>query len=132
MRCFPIMMRKKKMNEKILVIDDSPFVFKMIKKAIEPQGYIIVGNASNGKKGLEMIKELNPDVVTLDITMPIMDGIETAKIIKQKFPNLKVIMLSAMGDNDLVEELKNIGVDTFVTKPFKPPIILDALETVLT
>lgn len=112
----------------ILVIDDSPFVFKMVKKAVEPAGYQVVGNASNGKQGLEMIESLKPDLITLDITMPVMDGLETARALFQKQPDSKVLMLSAMGDDELIQEARGLGVKHFLTKPFKPEILLDAIK----
>ena len=81
---------------KVLVIDDSPMVFKAVKKALEPEGFQMIGQAFNGQEGLDMVNQLKPDIVVLDITMPIMDGIQTAECLFQKNPASKVIILSAM------------------------------------
>lgn len=66
---------------KVLVIDDSPMVFKAVKKALEPEGFDLIGQAFNGQEGLDMVNQLKPDIVVLDITMPIMDGIQTAEFL---------------------------------------------------
>ena len=104
---------------KILVIDDSPVVFKAIKRVLEPQGYQFVGQAFNGREGLEMIAQHQPDLIFLDISMPVMDGIEAAEILMSKDPSVQVIMMSAMGDEELQNRAKGIGVKVFLTKPFR-------------
>lgn len=119
------------MSIKILVIDDSPFVFKTIVKALEGTDYVVVDSALNGQMGLEKYDEHHPDIVTLDVTMPIMDGLETAKNLYAKYPNAKIIMLSAMGDESLMEEARGIGIKHFLTKPFKPQGLQEKLSDIL-
>lgn len=116
---------------KILVIDDSPFIFKAVKKALEPHGFEIVDNAANGQIGLEMYEKYNPDLITLDVTMPIMDGLQTAIALKKMNPNVKIIMLSAMGDDLLLNQAKAIGIKHFLTKPFKQETLLQAVNLLL-
>jgi len=116
---------------KILVIDDSPFIFKAVKKALEPQGHEVVDNASNGQIGLDMYEKYNPDLITLDVTMPVMDGIETAKALFKKNPDVKIIMLSAMGDEVLINQAKELGITHFVTKPFKPDELVSSVSSFL-
>lgn len=116
---------------KILVIDDSPFIFKMVKKALTGTEHEVIGHARNGKEGIEKIKELNPDLVTLDVTMPVMDGIETLKAISKEGLNVKILMLSAMGDQELVDEAKGLGVKDFISKPFKADVFKEKVEAVL-
>ena len=116
---------------KILVIDDSPMVFKTVTRALEPEGFQMVGQAFNGKDGLDKINQLKPDVIILDITMPIMDGIQTAEYLFQKNPASKVIMLSAMGDDELLNKAKQIGVKVFLTKPFKPEELVSSVRSLL-
>ncbi|MEJ6949850.1 response regulator [Natronospora cellulosivora (SeqCode)] len=116
---------------KVLVIDDSPFIFKAVKRALEPEGIQVVDNALNGKIGLELIEQYKPDIITLDVTMPVMDGIETACYIYDKNPDANIIMMSAMGDDALIEEAKSIGVRHFIPKPFKPDILLNAIQDTL-
>lgn len=115
---------------KVLVIDDSPFVFKAVSKALENTDYVAVDNALNGQMGLEKYRELQPDVVTLDVTMPIMDGLETARGLVAMDPNVKIIMLSAMGDEVLLNEARTIGVKHFLTKPFKPESLQEKLAEI--
>lgn len=117
--------------KKVLVIDDSPFIFKAVKRALEPNGFEVVDNASNGQIGLEMYEKYSPDVITLDVTMPVMDGIETATALFAKNPEIKIVMLSAMGDDVLLNQAKGIGIKHFVTKPFKPEELLSAINSLL-
>jgi two-component system, chemotaxis family, chemotaxis protein CheY len=119
------------MSAKILVVDDSPIVFKMVKRALEPGGFEIVGHAENGKIALEMYDTLKPDVLTLDVTMPVMDGLETAKNLFEKNPNVKVIMLSAMGDDDLIEQAQKIGIQHFHSKPVQADKLIEQVQLLL-
>lgn len=116
---------------KILVIDDSPFIFKTVKKSLEPHGFEVVDNASNGQIGLEMYDKYSPDAITLDVTMPVMDGIETARALFAKNPNVKIVMLSAMGDDVLLNEAKAIGIKHFLTKPFKADELLQTINELI-
>ena len=116
---------------RVLVVDDSPMVYKAVKKAVEPEGFEVVDHAMNGKEGLEKIELLKPDVVILDVTMPIMDGIETATALFGKNPEAKVIMLSAMGDEEITSQAKKIGIKVFLTKPFKPDELVKSIRSIL-
>jgi len=118
------------MSRKVLVIDDSPFVFKAVTKALEGTEWEVVGNALDGQLGVEKYIELRPDVITLDVTMPIMDGLETATKLVEINPNVKIIMLSAMGDDTLLDEARKIGVKYFLTKPFRPETLQAKLSEV--
>lgn len=113
----------------ILAVDDSPIIRKLIKKALEPEGFII-SEAKNGKEAVELYLKLKPDIITMDVTMPIMDGITAAKLIKQSNPNQKIIMLSAMGDRDLLAEARTHGITDFFTKPFKPAEIITKIRQI--
>ena len=115
---------------KVLVIDDSPFVFKAVSRALEGTKWLVVGNALNGQQGLDKYEELQPDVITLDVTMPVMDGLEAAKGLFMMNPNVKIVMLSAMGDDVLLEQAREIGIQHFLTKPFKPEQLIGKLEEV--
>ncbi len=122
------------MDEKIrvLIIDDSPFIHKTIKKALaDNEGIEVVGTAENGRIGLDMVESLKPDIVTLDVTMPVMDGLETAEEMAKAYPSVKVIMLSAMGDDDLVTKATSLGVKHFLTKPFESKDLQKAIFNVL-
>ncbi len=115
---------------RVLVIDDSPMVFKAIKRALEPEGFELIGQAFNGQEGLQMIYDQKPDIIVLDITMPVMDGLETAENIFRKNPAAKIIMLSAMGDEELVKKAKWFGVKAFLTKPFKPEELIGEVKSI--
>lgn len=108
------------MSKKVLVIDDSPFVFKAVSKALEGTEWEVVGNALDGQLGVDKYIETRADIVTLDVTMPVMDGLETAKRLFEINPNARIVMLSAMGDETLLNQAKEIGIKYFLTKPFQP------------
>ncbi|MDN5343370.1 response regulator [Oceanotoga sp. DSM 15011] len=116
---------------KVLVIDDSPFIYKSILKALKDTEFEVVGHARNGLEGLQKINELNPDLITLDVTMPVMDGIETARRIYSSNISAKVLMLSAMGDDELMNTAKDIGIKHFIQKPFKNEILLKKLRLLM-
>lgn len=118
------------MSRKVLVIDDSPFVFKAVSKALEGTEYEVIGNALDGQIGVDKYIETRADVITLDVTMPIMDGLETAKRLVQINPKVKIIMLSAMGDETLLNQARDIGVRYFLTKPFRPETLQAKLAEV--
>ncbi len=116
---------------RILVVDDAAFIRKMIRELLTPLGYEIVGEAENGEKAVELYKQLKPDLVTMDITMKGLGGLEAAKRIKQIDPNAKIIMVTAMGQEDYVREAVKIGVKDFVVKPFSKERFLEAVEKAL-
>ena len=115
---------------KVLVVDDSPFIHKAISRALAGDAYEICGFAKNGREGLDMYLSNSPDVVTMDVTMPVMDGLQTARAITAKNPAAKIIMLSAMGDEEIVSEAKASGITEFLQKPFKSPELVAAIKKV--
>ena len=119
------------MGKTVLVIDDSPFVFKAVTKALTGSDYEVVGNALDGQMGIDKYMQLKPDVITLDVTMPIMDGLETAQNLFRINPDVRIVMLSAMGDETLLNQAREIGIKHFLTKPFKPDALISKLNEVL-
>lgn len=113
---------------KVLVVDDAAFMRMMVKDILSKNGYEVVGEAENGLKALERYQELKPDLVTMDITMPEMDGISAVKEIKKVDPNAKVIMCSAMGQQAMVIEAIQAGARDFIVKPFQPDRVLEAVR----
>lgn len=105
---------------KVMAVDDSPITRKMIRKALEPEGFVIVGEAGNGKDAVELYGSVQPDIITMDVTMPIMDGLDAAEAIKKINPAQNIVMLSAMSDNDIIADAKSRGINDFCNKPFKP------------
>ncbi len=116
---------------RVMAVDDSPITRKMIKKALEPEGFAIIGEAANGRDAVEMYNKIKPDVITMDVTMPIMDGLKAAQVIKEQNPAQKIIMLSAMSDNDIVAEARGWGIVHFCAKPFKPEEIVEKIMQVI-
>jgi two-component system chemotaxis response regulator CheY len=116
---------------RVMAVDDSPVIRKLIKKALEPEGFAMVGEAGNGRDAVELCFKLSPDIITMDITMPIMDGLEAALAIKQKNPGQKIIMLSAMSDQDIVADAKSRGINHFCSKPFKTEDIMAKILQVI-
>ncbi|VBB08084.1 Hypothetical protein LUCI_3349 [Lucifera butyrica] len=113
---------------KVLIVDDAAFMRMMIKDILGKNGYEIVGEAENGAKALEKYQELRPDLTTMDITMPEMDGITAVKEIKKMDPGAKVIMCSAMGQQAMVIEAIQSGARDFIVKPFQPDRVLEAVR----
>ena len=113
---------------KVMICDDAAFMRMMVKDILGKNGYEIVGEAENGLKALEKYQELKPDLTTMDITMPEMDGITAVKEIKKVDPNAKVIMCSAMGQQAMVIEAIQAGARDFIVKPFQPDRVLEAVR----
>ena len=119
------------MGLRVLVVDDAAFMRMMIKDILSKNGYEIVGEAENGQKAVEKYQELKPDLTTMDITMPEMDGITAVKEIKKMDPAAKVIMCSAMGQQAMVIEAIQSGARDFIVKPFQPDRVLEAVRKAL-
>lgn len=119
------------LGKRVLIVDDAAFMRMMIKNIIIKCGYEVVGEAENGAIAIELYKELQPDVVTMDITMPEMDGIEGVKAIRSIDPQANIIMCSAMGQQTMVMEAIRAGAKDFIVKPFQQDRIIQAIERVL-
>jgi two-component system chemotaxis response regulator CheY len=115
----------------ILLVDDAAFMRMMLKDILVKNGYEVLGEAENGLKAVEKYKELNPDLVIMDITMPEMDGIEAVKEIKKINPSAAVIMCSAMGQQSMVIEAIQSGAKDFIVKPFQADRIIEAVRKVI-
>ncbi|WP_040211179.1 response regulator [Clostridium polynesiense] len=113
---------------KVLIVDDAAFMRMMIKDILEKNGFEVVGEASNGIKAVEIYKKEKPDVVTMDITMPDMDGIEAVKQIKAFDPSSRIIMCSAMGQQSMVMDAIRAGARDFIVKPFQADRVLEAIR----
>ena len=116
---------------KVLIVDDAAFMRMMIKDILEKNGFEVVGEANNGIKAVELYKVEKPDVVTMDITMPDMDGIEAVKAIRVIDPAAKIIMCSAMGQQSMVMDAIRAGAKDFIVKPFQADRVLEAIKKVI-
>ncbi|GAX90535.1 response regulator [Effusibacillus lacus] len=119
------------MAKKILVVDDAAFMRMMIKEILTKNGYEVIGEAQDGKEAVDKYKELTPDLVTLDITMPEMDGLGALREIRRYDPNAKVIMCSAMGQQAMVIDAIQAGAKDFIVKPFQADRVLEAIRKVI-
>lgn len=119
------------MPGKVLIVDDAAFMRMMIKDILSKNGFDVVGEAENGKVAIEKFKELNPDLVTMDITMPEMDGIQAVKRLKEIDGNSKIVMCSAMGQQAMVIDAIQAGAKDFIVKPFQPDRVLEAVRKAL-
>lgn len=116
---------------KVLIVDEAAFMRMMLKDILMKNGLEVVGEAVNGVDAVEKYRELMPDVVTMDITMPEKDGITAVKEIKAFHPQAKVIMCSAMGQQPMVLEAIQAGAKDFVVKPFQADRVMDSINKVV-
>lgn len=119
------------MANRVLIVDDAVFMRMTVKDILEKNGYDIVGEAENGLKAIEQYSRLKPDIVTMDITMPEMNGIEALKGIRKIDPDARVVMCSAMGQQSMVMEAIKAGAKDFVVKPFNGDRIVEAISKAL-
>ncbi|BFH14821.1 response regulator [Paenibacillus dendritiformis] len=116
------------MANRILIVDDAAFMRMMIRDILTKNGYDVVGEASDGAQAIEKYKEHKPDLITMDITMPEMDGITALKEIRKLDPNAKVIMCSAMGQQAMVIDAIQAGAKDFIVKPFQADRVIEAIK----
>lgn len=112
----------------VLVVDDAAFMRITIKNMLERNGFSVVGEAENGKVAIAKYHELKPDIVTMDITMPEMDGLNALKTIMQLDSGANVVMMTAMGQQGMVKDAIVSGAKGFIVKPFKEETVLAALS----
>jgi len=115
----------------VLVCDDAIFMRTMIADILGQAGYEVIGEAETGAQAVQRYRELKPDLVTMDIVMPDMGGIDAVREITKDDPNAKILMCSAMGQQALVVEAIQAGAKDFVVKPFQPSRVLEAVQRVL-
>jgi two-component system, chemotaxis family, chemotaxis protein CheY len=118
-------------GHRVLVCDDAIFMRTMISDILSGAGYDVVGEAETGLQAIERYGQLKPDLVTMDIVMPDMGGIDAVREIVKGDPNAKILMCSAMGQQALVVEAIQAGAKDFVVKPFQPSRVLEAVQRVL-
>jgi two-component system chemotaxis response regulator CheY len=116
------------MAKRILITDDALFMRVTLKNILTQNGYEVVGEAANGVESVEMYKRLKPDVVTMDITMPEMDGLQALKEIRLHDPAANVVMCTAMGQKSMVVDAIQAGAKDFIVKPFQPDRVLEAMS----
>lgn len=116
---------------RILIVDDSKTSRKILRSILEEEHHEIIGEATNGQEGVEKYKELSPDITTMDITMPVMDGLEALKSIIEYDKKAKVIMVTAAGQKTKMVDAIKFGASEFLAKPFEASQIINILNKVL-
>jgi len=115
---------------RIMIVDDSTFMRTLIKSILEKNGFEVVGEAENGAKALVQYKRCHPDIVTMDITMPEVNGIESLAAILDFDSKAKVVMVSAMGQENMVKEAILLGAKSFIVKPFKEDHVIQTIRKI--
>lgn len=113
---------------RVLVVDDAAFMRIMIRDILESAGNEVVAEGKNGEEAVMLYRSLKPDVVTMDITMPVMDGIDALKEIRKVDAGAKVVMCSAMGQQDMVINAIQSGANDFLVKPFQKERVIEAIS----
>ena len=119
------------MPRTVLICDDAIFMRTMVGDILQQAGFEVVGEAASGLQAIERYQALKPDLVTMDIVMPDMGGIDAVREITKLDPQARVLMCSAMGQQALVVEALQAGAKDFVVKPFQPSRVLEAVERIL-
>jgi two-component system chemotaxis response regulator CheY len=118
------------MGQDVLLVDDSEFMRNLLREILAEE-FEIVGEAENGVEAIELYKEHRPDLVMMDIVMPIRDGIEATAKIKDLDPGSHVIMCTSIGQEEKMKKAVKAGADGYITKPFQKPSVMDAIQDVL-
>jgi len=116
---------------RFLIVDDSEFILKSLKVTIKMMGGEVVGESKDGPDAIEVYKKVRPDVVTCDIVMPTMSGVEVVKQLVNLDPDAKVIMVSSLGHREMIEDAVSKGAKYFIVKPFKPAEAASIIGTVI-
>lgn len=116
------------MGKRILVVDDSRFIWSEIRRGVEGTEFEVAGCAKTGEEALQLYRELHPDVVTMDIILPGMDGLDTAKILLENWPEARIVVLSSLAYDETVEETARLGLQGIVFKPFEQEELLKGLR----
>jgi two-component system chemotaxis response regulator CheY len=113
-----------KTKKTVLIVEDSTFVYTLLKEILEKSDFNVIGHAKDGMEGIKKFKELSPDITTMDVTMPKMDGVQALRIIKSLNNDAKVVMVTSINRLDKIVECRNVGASQYITKPFEEERVL--------
>ncbi|MBI3891165.1 MAG: response regulator [Candidatus Wallbacteria bacterium] len=119
------------MDKRILIVDDAAIIRRILKAMFQKNGFTVAGEAEDGLQGMNLYRELKPDLVTMDITMPNVDGISATRNILHEFPDARIIMVSSVGQENVIREAIGLGALDFIVKPLKEEQIISAVKRVL-
>lgn len=119
------------MGKRVLVVDDSPFMRMLVKNVLVPNGYEIVAEASDGAQAIQAYKEKKPDLVTMDLVMPGVDGIKALQGIRETDPAARVVMVTSAGQASMMMEAMRLGSAGYITKPFQADKMLETVKRAL-
>ncbi len=119
------------MAKKVLIVDDSIYMRSLIKNSLEEGGFEIVGEAPNGETAIDLALDLQPDLITLDNILPDMMGFEILKVLKEEGLEAKVIMISAVGQQTVVNKGKELGAQDYIVKPFTSEDLMEVVQRVM-
>ena len=119
------------MSVRVMVVDDSNIARTMIKDALSKGGFEVVAEAGGGKQAMDLLERARPDLVTMDYNMPDIDGEETLRLMLAKKPETKVLMLTALAESMMTEDLLKLGAKAVLAKPFKTDDFLRVIRTIL-
>ena len=124
-------MEEFEVSTKILIVDDAIFMRIMLRDMLEKNGFEVIGEAADGFEAIDKYKALNPDIVTMDVTMPQLNGIDALKEIIKYDASAKIIMCSAMGQQLMVMDSIKAGAKDFIVKPFERDRVIGALQKLI-
>lgn len=116
--------------KKVLIVDDAAFMRLSLKTMLEKNGFEVIGEATNGLEAISKYSILKPDIVTMDITMPDMDGVDALVEIKKNDPSAKVVMISALGQESWIRRAVVLGAAGFIVKPYKEDYVVETLKKI--
>ncbi|MFQ3575132.1 MAG: response regulator [Cytophagales bacterium] len=119
------------MAKTVLIVDDSLYMRTIIKEALSSEGYEVVGQAANGESAIDMALDLQPDLITLDNILPDMLGLDIVNVLKREDVDSKIIMISAVGQESIVEEGLKRGVEKYIVKPFTTAQLIEAVKNTI-
>lgn len=117
------------MEKKILVVDDSIFIYEEIKNMLEETDYKVIAHAKNGAEAFKLYGELNPDIVTMDIIMPGLNGFETSTLLLNKWKDAKIVIVSSLAYDETIDQASKLGIKNFIFKPIGKAELIEALDS---